>query len=179
MARQGELDRVGIQSANPFFSLGIYGKVFLLLISLLMIYYLASHLSVRVKKARLLKRLLRKKLFYNAWIRFLITSNLKITHNAIFVLHFEGSFTTLKLGILTSFNILLLAMIVLWPLFLTFFLMYNRKRLERKSFQKRFHSMYLGNRTLRSSTYLYHTVFCLRRLFLVLAFYMLHNQSTV
>ena len=81
-----------------------------------------------------MKRLLRKKLFYNAWIRFLITSNLKITHNAIFVLHFEGSFATPKLSILTSFNILLLAMIVLWPLFLTCFLMYNRKRLERKSF---------------------------------------------
>ena len=125
---------MGIESANLFFSLGIYGKVFMLLTGLLLVYYLAAHISKKVKKVKTLKRLLRKKLFYNAWIRFLITSNLKITHNAIFVMHFEANFASTKLGILTSFNILLLAIIVVWPFFITCFLMFNRKRLEKKRF---------------------------------------------
>ena len=92
--RKEQYDRVGIKSANLFFSLGIYGKVFMLLIGLLLVYILAVQMSKRIKKIEILKKLLHKKLFYNAWIRFLITSNLKITHNVIFVLHFQASFAS-------------------------------------------------------------------------------------
>ena len=73
----------------------------------------------------------------------MIESNLKITHNSIFYLLILGSFDSLKQTVSTIFTLAFLAVIILWPAFLTVFLLYNRKNLEKRPFQRKFHSMYL------------------------------------
>ena len=132
----------------------------------------------RIRKLKYLKSRLGKKLFYNAWIRYLITSNLKLTHNGIFILYFNASFESVKNGILTSLNIVILVIIALWPIFITVFLLYNKDHLNEKSFQRKFYSMFLGNYTGRKRTVIYHTVFCCRRMFIVLAFFMYYAANT-
>ena len=173
-----ELNRVGIHSANLFYSLGIFALAIILLISLLLLYFLSEFMHKRINKVKYVTVILGKKLFYNAWIRYLITSNLKITHNAIFIMYLKASFDSLKTGVLTSFNILLLLIILIWPLFLTIFLLCNHRKLENKRFQKKFHTMFLGNRIRKKRTFLYHTVFCLRRLLLVLSFFIYYDSKS-
>ena len=131
---QEELERVGVHDPNLFWSLGIFAIAIVVLLFLLLVYFFFKVMSTKFPKLRAAEIILGKKLFYNAWIRYLIESNLKITHNAIFVMHLKASFESKSKTIATSFNILLLAIIVLWPFFLTIFLLVNRDRLEDKRF---------------------------------------------
>ena len=97
-----------------------------------------------------------------------------------------GSFETTKEKIETIVAMFFLGVIILWPVFLTLFLMYNRKELNKRLFKKRFESMYLGIKTDayvakaitigRANCFLFNVVFCLRRLSIVLTFYFLHES---
>lgn len=49
-------------------------------------------ISVKVRCCNIFRKLLKLKLFYNVWIRYMIESNLKMTHNCIFFLYINGSF---------------------------------------------------------------------------------------
>ena len=170
-----------------FWSLGIYALVCIILVMLLILYYLISYLMRRFRWLKIVERYLRRKLFYSSAIRFMVESNLKITHNSIFYLLMLGSFKSAKETISTIFTLAFLAVIILWPAFLTVFLLYNRKQLEKRPFQRKFHSMYLRIKTDRylgstlmmnkSKCFLYNVVFCIRRLTLVLSYFFLQDYS--
>ena len=120
------MNSVGIKHPNLFLSFGVYAFVFLLLGIAFLVYYLVKYLSKRSSKFRKIELYLKKKLFFSSAIRYMIESNLKITHNSLFFLAITGSFETTKDKVFTSFVILLLVVIIVWPLFITAFLLYNR-----------------------------------------------------
>lgn len=132
------------------------------------------------------KAYFRKKLFFNSWIRLMIQSNLKITHNSIFFLALTGSFETTQDKFNTALMMALLGIFVVWPIFLTVFLLYNRGELRKKEFKKKFESMYLGIKTdvyrgekvsiSKARCFLFNVVFCIRRLSIVLCFYFLRDR---
>ena len=123
---------------------------------------------------------LKKKLFFSSAIRYMIESNLKITHNSVFFLAITGSFESTSDKVFTILTCALLVVIVLWPFFVTAFLLHNRKRLKSPRFKLMFQSMYLGIKTdnhlgngltvKKTECLLYNVVFCLRRLALVVCY---------
>ena len=164
-----ELKDSDIAYKNIYLSLGIFGVFFGLMLFALLIYILLSCLSSRIRLCGTLLRLLKRKLFYNAWVRYMIESNLKMTHNCIFYLAISGSFGKASDAVQTMLRIILLTIIVIWPFFMTGFLFFKRRLLHKLAFQQKFISMYFGIKTKRFVSLIYTSVFCLRRLMLVLA----------
>ena len=86
-------------------------------------------------------------LFYNSFIRYLIKSNLILTHNAFIFLAFLFSFDSLSSAITTLFNLVILAVVVVWPIAITWILITNLNKLETPEFKAKFISLYLGIKT--------------------------------
>ena len=183
-----ELISVGIKNTNLFWSFGLYAFIFILLFIALVLYYLLKYIVTKYPILKKVERYYRKKLFYSSAIRYMIQSNLKITHNSVFFLAIMGSFDTLEEQVSTIVIAIFLGLIILWPAFLTGFLLYYRDRLEKKEFKKRFFSMYdriktdnyLGGEfpTNKNKCLLYNAVFCLRRLSLVMTYYFCRDMHS-
>lgn len=111
-------------------SLGIFALFLGLLLFALLFYLLLKLLAVRVQCCNTVRNILQAKLFYSVWIRYMIESNLKITHNCIFFLVIGGSFETGEDGVSTIFRIVLLILICVWPVFAAVFLCIKKEKLE-------------------------------------------------
>ena len=173
-----------IRKDNIFWSLGIFGIVLFALIIVLLLYYVIKLLRNRVEKFKVLEKFLAKKLFYSSGIRYLITSSLKLCYTCFVFLVYVGiSFKSWNSSLNAVVNIIILCVLIIWPFFLTLFLMGNREHLDDKEFQEKFYSMYQGIKTdgymklnfgNRDSCFLYNVFFVLRRaiivIFLVLYF---------
>ena len=85
---------------------------------------------MKIKLCATLLYIMKTKLFYNVWVRYMIESNLKMTHNCIFFLYISGGFGELSDSLQTAVRILLLTIIVIWPFFLTGFLYCKRSQLH-------------------------------------------------
>ena len=96
----------------------------------LLVYFLLRCLSPRIRLCGTLLWLLKRKLFYNAWVRYMIESNLKMTHNCIFYLYISGSFGKAEDAVQTILRIILLTIIVIRPFFMTGFLFCKRRLLH-------------------------------------------------
>ena len=164
-----ELKDSDISYKNIYLSLGIFGVFLGLLLFALLLYFLLRCLSPRLRFCKTLLFIMKRKLFYNVWVRYMIESNLKMTNNCIFYLYISGGFKTTADGVQTVTRIILLTIIVIWPFFLISFLHCNRKHLHGKNFKRKFISMYNGIKTKRFLSLIYTSIFCLRRLSLVLA----------
>ena len=81
-----------IASKNIYLSLGIFGFLFGLLFFALLVYFGLLCLLKRIKCCTAFVNNLKRKLFFNVWIRFMIESNLKMTHNCIFFVYISGGF---------------------------------------------------------------------------------------
>ena len=92
----------------------------------LLLYFLLRCLSPRLRFCKTLLFIMKRKLFYNVWVRYMIESNLKMTNNCIFYLYISGSFETTADGVQTVTRIILLTIIVIWPFFLVGFMYYKR-----------------------------------------------------
>jgi hypothetical protein len=121
-----ELKEVGIENNNLFWSFEPYDKFLICLIIIYAIYFSTNYLLRRMPGLKILAKILKQKLFFSASIRFLIEGYLTITHNAIFFLYLKADFTSTKTTFTTSLTILVICLILIWPLFMTFFLFYNR-----------------------------------------------------
>ena len=114
--------------------------------------------------------MIKAKLFYSVWIRYMIESNLKVTHNCIFMLYISGTFSdTVEKTLMTTVQLVFLVIIVVWPIFMIVFLYKKRDRLEEKEFKTKVVSMYSGIKTKKFVALIYTAVFCIRRLLLVCA----------
>jgi hypothetical protein len=111
-------------------SMGIFGLCLGALILALLFYFLLKLLAVRIKCCNFVIRILKQKLFYNVWIRYMIESNLKMTHNCVFYLYISGSFSTPTDTFGTSLRIAILTILVIWPFFATIFLCGSKKHLD-------------------------------------------------
>ena len=102
----------------------------------------------------------------------MIESNLKMTHNCVFFLAITGAFDEVEDKVSTIATITILTIIVLWPVFMTIFLFCKQKKLDNAKFKRKFVSMYNGV-TKEKLALMYTSVFCVRRLLLVLALLLL------
>ncbi len=132
---------------------------------------------MRIKCCNVVRRILKQKLFYNVWIRYMIESNLKMTHNCVFYLYISGNFETGTDTFATSLRVVILCILVIWPFFATIFLCCKSKHLKEKSFKQKFIAMYLGNKTDEHLPLTYTSVFCLRRMLLVCSLLALQNRQ--
>lgn len=90
------MDRVGIDDPDNFFlSLGVFAVALIVLILMLAIYCFLKRSKSRNQHIAKLKELLYVKLFYQSWLRYLVESNLKITHQSIFYLYFATTVPSL------------------------------------------------------------------------------------
>ena len=79
---------------NIWVSLGIFGIVLAVLVLLLLLYFGLKCLAVKVALCNKIRNILKAKLFYNVWVRYMIESNLNVTHDTVFFLALQGSFDT-------------------------------------------------------------------------------------
>mmetsp|Transcript_44219 Transcript_44219/g.58692 ORF Transcript_44219/g.58692 Transcript_44219/m.58692 type:complete len:196 (+) Transcript_44219:538-1125(+) len=134
-------------------------------------------LSLRVRCCNTVRNLLEAKLFYSVWIRYMIESNLKITHNCIFYLAISASMVSGEDKMSTITRIVLLALIVSWPFICAIILLSQNNRLEEPRFRRKCVSMYNGLRTKRKVALLYTSLFCMRRLLLVCSLLALQSRQ--
>ena len=98
----------------------------------------------------------------------MIESNLKVTHNCIFMLYISGSFgESIENTVATAVQIVILTLIVAWPIFLILFLYNKRNKVNDQTFKAKVVSMYSGIKTKKFQALMYTAIFCLRRLLLV------------
>ena len=86
-------------------------------------------------------------LFYSCFIRYLIKSNLVLTHNTFFFLAFMFSYQTLAKAISSSVYILIMIIVILWPISISYFLFKNKSKLNEQDFKTKYSSLYEGLRT--------------------------------
>ena len=133
---------------------------------------------MRVRFCHTLRNILKAKLFYSVWIRYMIESNLKVTHNCVFFLAISGSFSDTDNSLSTSTMIILLSIIVLWPIFVTTFLLCNKgPKLTQPRFKRKCLSMYTGVKVKQYFALIYTAVFCARRLTLVISLLLLQHHE--
>ena len=176
---QDNLEKIGIENQSLFWSLGIFAVVLILLGLLFAFYYLVLYLRRKIPGLSVVEKYLKKKLFHNGIIRYMIQSNLKLAHTAAFFLAIKGiSFQSKFNAVNSILNIIILVVLFIWPVFLFSFLMLNRRNLEKPSFKEKFDSMFLGIKTDKYLTYkwdsglklrkakcfLYNVVFVARRM---------------
>ena len=112
---------------------------------------------------------LRSKLFYNAWIRYFVQSYLIILHTLSFALLLNANFDSFYGGAATILQLLIAAFLsIFWPILIARFLFKNKTRLALPEFKSKYGSLYQNIWTFRSRELLYNTIFCARRLALVL-----------
>ena len=73
---------------------------------------------------------LSKMLFYSSFIRYLIKSNLILTHNNFFFLAFMMSFKTVSEAVSSIMNIVILIVVIVWPIAMSRFLIRNQNKLD-------------------------------------------------
>ena len=166
-----------ITSKNVALSLGIFAIFLAVFLFVLLFWFILKLLNIRQGFCFIVRRTLKVKLFYSVWIRYMIESNLKITHNCIFFLAIGASFQSSEYSFATSLRIILLIVIVTWPIFAAVHLYRNRERLNERSFRTKFQSMYIGIRIHLTLARLYTSVFCSRRFILVICFLVLQDKQ--
>lgn len=116
---------------------GIFMFCLIGLVITLVLYFVLRVLALRLPFLNKVVLYLHDKLFYNAWIRYMIESNLVETHNCIFYLHITGTLSSEKTFVanaITMFRIFLLLLIVIWIVFAFVFLYRQRAKLSLKNF---------------------------------------------
>ena len=130
------LIEMDIRKDSIIWSLGIFFIVLILLIMTLFFYYVIRLLRKRVGKFQVVEKYLEKKLFYSSIIRYLITSNLKLGFTCFFFLVYVGTeFKDWRSATNSTVNLIILTILLIWPLYMTLFLLSNRKLLDSEKFK--------------------------------------------
>lgn len=172
------------KSDSSEMSLFIRYKLFvcmLVLLIVLVLVYLVLYILMRSMRncTHKLMIIIRNKLFYSAWIRYLIEGNLFITFDAVFFLSEHGGFSSNKKSLSTIFRMAVLIVLVLWIFFAAIFPLVKYQYLHDETFKRKFGSLYEGFDTKRKIAIVYFSVFCFRRLSLVLCLLWLRNQLRI
>ena len=134
-----KLEILDIKKDSIFWSLGIFAIFLIGIILVTLLYYAIRFLKRRVKKFNDVEIYLRKKLFFRVWIRYLIQSSLKLCYACFTFLIYVGlKFDTWANRANSALNIAILVVLIVWPFFLTFFLLENRQKLDKKKFKDKF-----------------------------------------
>ena len=106
-----------------------------ILVVILLFYFMLKICANRCKCCRSLIQLLKKKMFYNVWIRYIIESNLKMTHSCIFFLYISGQFDSVSAVLNSVIRIVIITIYSIWPFFAAGFLWYHKGKLTDTSFK--------------------------------------------
>lgn len=155
----------------------MFAVVFLGLVLLVLLFFCLRICTAKFKVVRDLRDLLKKKLFYNSFCRYLLQSNLKIVNNSFTFLVFSASFATKSASGQTVLMIVMASVLVIWPIFLGIFLLKKKDVLDEKEVRQKFGTMYQGIRIDENAPLLYNVVFCLRRMGLVAIHLALYKQQ--
>ena len=139
------------------------------LIVLLILYFIISwlHRQGRVYCVSL-HTALKESLFYHAFIRYQIESNLDLTNGTIFFLSMFSSFETSLDTTNTVIRLTFLIVIIIWIIFATAFPLVRFDRLANEDVKGKFSSLYDQTRISSRFPALYTAVFCVRRLLMIL-----------
>ena len=137
----------GLSYDNLMMSLGIFGISLAVICLIMLFYFLLQLCATRFSCCLKVKNMLRAKLFYSVWIRYMIESYLEMSHSCIFFLSISASFVASMESLGTIVQILLLVLFAVWPFFVTGFLKWNRRLLDNPDFKRKFISMYKGLKT--------------------------------
>ena len=77
-------------------------------------------------------------LFFNSFIRYLIKSNLVLTHNTFIFLAFLMRFNTFTDAISSVINLLVLVVVIVWPILISWFLIKNKDNLDTEDFKTKY-----------------------------------------
>ena len=171
MEEAKEAEEVGGVSRNLLVGLGIFFVVLFGLIFLVIVFYILKTYRARVRKyaCEKLYHALRKTLFWDSFIRYIIEGNLDLCYQNILFVHLYTSFDNQIDAINTGIRIFFVTVLGLWLIWSTCLLTLKRKNLKIEEYESKFGSMYEGIKTEKLVSALYITVFCLRRMLLVLA----------
>ena len=141
------------------------------LIFLVIVFYIMKAYRARVRKNACEKQYhaLRESLFWDSFIRYIIEGNLDLCYENILFVHLYASFDTTEDGLNTGIRIFFVTVLGLWLIWSTCFITLKRKNLKIEEYESKFGSMYEGIKTEKLDSALYMTMFCLRRMLLVLA----------
>ena len=121
-----ELKENAILYDNIWLSMGIFGILIAFLVFCLIFYCMLQLLALRFSCCNRLRAILRNKLFYSVWIRYMIESYLKTTHSCLCYLLISASFTGGMSSLSTIFRLALLIVFIGWPFYVTGFLIAKR-----------------------------------------------------
>ena len=124
-----------IRKDSIIWSLGIFFIILIALFITLVFYFVIRLLRRRIRKFQVLENFLAKTLFYSGGIRYLITSSLQLCYTCCMFLVYVGiEFKNWHSSLNATINIIICTVLIIWPIFLTIFLLRNRKNLGNKSF---------------------------------------------
>ena len=124
-----------IRKDSIIWSLGIFFIILIALFITLVFYFVIRLLRRRIRKFQVLENFLAKTLFYSGGIRYLITSSLQLCYTCCMFLVYVGiEFKNWHSSLNATINIIICTVLIIWPIFLTIFLLKNRKNLGKKSF---------------------------------------------
>ena len=107
----------------------------------------------------------------------MIESTFEMVHYCVFLIYFTGSFDDLEKSLNTGSRIFILTLFIVWPFYVIGFLYANKEKLEQSKFSEKFISMYQDQKLKNFGHLLWISVFCFRRLILVLALVLLHERQ--
>ena len=107
----------------------------------------------------------------------MMEGNLDLCYENIFFIYMYTSFDTQDEAINTAFRLFFVILIGFFIIWSACFISCNRGRLEEEAVQDKYGSMYEDIKTNKHTSALYTTVFCIRRLCLVLAILFLRDRG--
>ena len=142
---------------------GIFSLVFIALCLLALLNLVFRAFADRNRLISLIYNKLNKSLYYNAWIRFLIQSNIELVYTSLLFLKLMASFSFFFIAFKTLFFGSQLAIALLFPFLALCWLYKNKERLYQSKVLQKYESLYMGTKAHTKLGRLYTPLFCLRR----------------
>lgn len=163
---------MGVQDSGLAQSLGVFAIVLIGMITLVVVFFLLNARCLKIEKLEGLRQTivqkLRKKLFFDGFVRYMILSNLKVTYTVTAFLLSAFSFATFMAGVKTTMFMIAFLGVCVWPIFIAWFVYKNKERLDDETVSKKWGTLYQGIHTNQLSALMYNAVFCARRFDIVL-----------
>ena len=125
-----------MKRSSPFWNLGLFAIALLCILILYGVYFLVVYLRRSCKACETIEKKLKEKLFYSSLIRYIISAYLKLTHTAIAYFVISGSkFESVSTSFQTLLIMGILIVLIVYPNFVTIFLVSNRNKLDDADFK--------------------------------------------
>ena len=160
-------------------SMVLFTLVFAILVFLAIVYFASRFLIKKYPSLEEKRKEVKRVLFYNTFIRYLLTANLRLTHESLNFFFVSFVYTSSEDGEIQVARAivygLIFAGLVCWIFAMSFLLEKYQYELEGDNMKIKMGSLYLGIKVEERSERLYNVVYCIRRMCLVLIMLSLKN----